>query len=312
MLQAMIPQLTSEIEVVVRDDSTNLETQAVFDDLFPKDKLQHAYHKGERIGVDRASIFLVEQAQGKFIWFFSDDDLFLPGVVSNILPILKEKKNLTSVWVNYKVGSKSHVSGLSEPLFCKDAGQFLDIVGSGIGLISTQLFRRDLGLQGIPIARQFIYGFSFASTAVYLNAVTAEGESCIMPVPQFECYPTTNEEFRSLFIKNGTINNPAFKVYGVEFYKIVRAYENKIPNGAARRLLAKNYGYVWRGMLVAWVGGWDTPSGKRWQMFKLYWSFPEFWIAIVAFSIPLWLNKSLYKIYKIFFFERKFIFHKKS
>jgi len=43
-------------------------------------------------------------------------------------------------------------------------------------------------------------------------------------------------------------------------------------------------------------------------MFKLYWSYPECWIALPIMLMPLWVNRGLYRVYKIFFSHRKFVF----
>jgi len=75
-----------------------------------------------------------------------------------------------------------------------------------------------------------------------------------------------------------------------------------------RKVIKKSFASLWRGMLVGWIGGWDTPKGKRWRMFKLYWSYPECWIALPIMLMPLWVNRGLYRVYKIFFSHRKFVF----
>ena len=122
------------------------------------------------------------------------------------------------------------------------------------------------------------------------------------------CNPISSDEVRKITTKTGVIKNEAFKVYGIDFYMIVKEFEGKFSERAIRKILTVNFASLWRGMLVGWIGGWDTPRGKLWKMFRLYWTFPEFWIALPAFMIPLWFNKSLYKVYKIFYKHRKFVF----
>jgi hypothetical protein len=103
--------------------------------------------------------------------------------------------------------------------------------------------------------------------------------------------------------KTGEINNPAFEIYGVNLHKIVREYSAYFLPNTIRQTLKKSFGQTWRGVMVGWIGGWDTPNGKRIKMLRYFWMFPEVWIAITLFLIPLPINKLLYRAYK-FLFER--------
>ena len=145
------------------------------------------------------------------------------------------------------------------------------------------------------------------STAIYIHVLSQPGKFYFLKGPYLFCHPTTNEEVKKIMTRTGKIINEAFNIYGINFYNIIKDYENSFTKKAVRKILSKNFSYVWRGILVGWIGGWDTPKGKLWRMFKIYWSYPEFWLALPAFSIPLCLNRALYKVYKIFFHERKFI-----
>ena len=177
-------------------------------------------------------------------------------------------------------------------------------LGTSIGLLSTYILSRESAMSGIDFASKHVYGFSFASTAVVFWVLTLPGKSYFMRGPFILCKPTTVEEFKEM--NKEKIINPVFEIYGVRFYKLVWELRNHFDKKAIRTILKVNFSSLWRGMLIASVGGWENLEGKRWKMLKIYWSYPECWLAIILFLFPKSLNKLLYKMYKVFFFERKF------
>lgn len=309
MLTGLLPQLTKETEVVVRDDSTNSESKEIFDRLVSGEGISYQYFSGDKIGLDAASLFLLERAKGSFFWLFSDDDELLVGGVAEVIRLIKSTPNLNLVWANFDsdlpsgLAVKNRQSGLFS-----DGSEALQVLGTGVGLVSTQIFRRDCGLLGLDIARKHIVGFSFASTAIFLSVLAGPGKFYFMKGPYVLCHPTRNDEIKVATTKTGKIINEGFNVYGIDFFSIVKEFEGKFSKRAIKKLLSVNFAALWRGMLVGWVGGWDTPVGKRWRMFKYYWNFPEFWLAIPFFLMPLWINKILYRGYKVFFKHRQFVF----
>lgn len=312
MFRGLIPQLTSEVEVVVRDDSSSNETKEIFDKLTARTGIRQQYFSGEKIGLDAANIFLLENARGKFIWWFSDDDEFLPGGIAEVLRLIGSCPRLHMIWANFDNERPGNLAVDWPDGFFRDGSEPLEILGVNIGLLSTYILKREMALSGIDHAKKHIVGFSFASTCVVLHVLSEPGKFYFLRGPYFLCHPTTLEKIKKITTKTGEIKNEAFNVYGVDFYNIVKEFEGRFNKRSIRKILTVNFAALWRGMLVGWVGGWDTPRGKRWKMFKLYWSFPEFWVALPLFIMPLRLNKLLYKIYKIFFSHRKFVLGKKA
>ncbi|ALA59891.1 glycosyltransferase family A protein [Nitrospira moscoviensis] len=307
MLIGLLPQLTEETEVVVRDDSTNAESKEIFDQLVTGKHINYQYFTGPKIGLDAASLFLLEKARGEFYWLFSDDDELLPGGVEAVVSLVKANPELNLIWANFDSDLPRGVAIQGRPSgFFKDGSEALEVLGTGIGLVSTQIMRRQNGLSGLDVARRHVVDFSFASTCAYLHVLSGKGKFYFLAGPYVLNHPTTIEEIKSETNKSGKIINDGFNVYGIHFYSIVKEFEDKFTRRAIRRILKTNFAALWRGMLVGWVGGWDTPSGKRWKMFKYYWSFPEFWIALPLFLLPLAANKVLYKMYKMLFSQRKF------
>lgn len=307
MLSGLLPQITDEVEIVVRDDSTTGKTKEIFDLMITNKNIRYQYFSGDKIGLDAASLFLFEHAIGEFVWLFSDDDEILSGSIYEVNKLITSDQNLNLIWANFDsdlpggLAVKNRNSG-----YFRDGSEALEVIGTGIGLVSTQIFRRKQGLLGFEIAKKHVVGFSFASTAVYLSVLAGPGKFYFMNGPCFICHPTKPDEIFEITNKTGKIVNEGFNVYGIHFLSIVKEFEGSFKPQSIRKLLAENFGAMWRGMLVGWVRGWDTPSGKRFLMFKYYWSFPEFWLAIIFFLLPLSVNKILYKLYKLFFIRRRF------
>jgi glycosyltransferase involved in cell wall biosynthesis len=312
MISKVVPQLTNDVEIVICDDSENLETKEIFRKSIQNKNINQQYHVGEKIGLDAAILFLIEKANGEFIWLFSDDDELLNGGIEEVLTKITANPDLNAIWANFDSDLPSGVAIKNrESGFFQSGSELLEVVGNGIGLISTQIFRRKEGLLGFEIAKKHIFGFSFVSTAVYLSVLAGPGRFYFLNGPFIMCHPTTPDEIIKITNRTGEIINNGFRVYGVEFHNIVREFDGKFDRKSIRKLLSENFGALWRGMVVGYAGGWDTPRNKRLQMLRIYWSYWECWIALSLLSMPRFLIYFLYRFYKIFYTRRKFDFGRK-
>lgn len=311
VLAQLTPDMEKDIEIFVRDDSSNLDTKNVFDRLTAARNLNVQYIKGEKIGLDAANLFSIENAKGTYLWWFSDDDEMQDNAIASIVEILKKYPELTYIWVNFDHIHRGNPAVHRMDGFFKDHNDVLISLGVNIGLVTTHVFKREIALGAVEKTKKHIVGFSFAGLVPILHVLSQPGRFYFANGPYILCHPTTQEEIIQITTKTGQIKNEGFNVYGVDFYNIIKEFEGSFSKYAIRRILSVNFASLWRGMLVGWIGGWDTPSGKRWKMFKLYWSYPEFWIAMPTFLMPLWINRALYRVYKLFFHERKFIFFEK-
>lgn len=308
LLKRLIPQLDERMEIVVRDDSTNQESVEVFEALTWQKRYSTQYHKGEKIGLDAANLFLLEKARGTFIWWFSDDDILLDDGIRTATEIIESDPEINFIWANF---GYQHISNLAinrPDGYFKNGSDVIRSLGVNIGLISTYILRADVGKRGLAYASKHVHGFAFALAAVVCWALTQPGKFYFLRGPYILNNPTTTDEWKKITIQNdGSVINDAFVTYGIYFYEMVTGLASHFEPGAVRKLLSLNFGALWRGMLVGWVGGWDTPKGKRMRMLKLYWSYPECWIALPLLCMPRSIVKVFYQAYKIFFTHRKFV-----
>src|SRR3989344_2357756 len=178
MLTGLIPQLTDEIELVIRDDSPDDKTRKVFDELIKKFKpaSKLSYFKGEKIGLDAANLFLLENATGKYIWWFSDDDEFMPGAISRTLELVKRYPEITFIFINFSFEKSEILAVDKDDGFFRDRNDVLETVGANIGLLSSLFLCREDAISSLPLARKHIKGFSFASLVPVFNNLSGQGK----------------------------------------------------------------------------------------------------------------------------------------
>jgi len=309
LLDSIAPQMTPEIEIIIRDDSTNDETKVLVDS-FSKNIPIKFFHRAKE-GVDKALLFLLEQAKGEFVWWIGDDDVS-PDAIKKVLGVINREKEINFIWANYWIFNVKELSiDMQKDGFFKDRDELLEKAVVGLGFISACIFRRSAALIGLEESKKYINS-EFFSLYIILSSIAQPGKSYYLRGPIVICYPAPIDEIRLKVVKKGgEIKNAAFEVFGVSFSEILKKFEGPFSHGAIRRTIKKSFGQTWRGMLVAWVGGWDTPKGKRLRMLKYFWTYPECWIALFFFCLPLSVNKILFIVYKVFFSNRRWVFGKK-
>ena len=313
MLSGLLPQLTEETELLVRDDSMNTESKEVFDRLFAGKEIRHQYFSGDKIGLDLANLFLLEKAEGRFVWSFSDDDEMRAGAIQKVLDLIKRNNDIRFIWVNYDYREEGRLAYDRQDGFFDSGDDALRTLGINLGFLSSLIFKRKSALPSFELAKKHAIGFSFALMVPVLYILSKPGKFYFIRGPYIFCHPSTQEDFIEMCNRDGVIiNDITFNSYGVNFHSVLMEFKGKFDRRILGRILSDNFASLWRGMLVGWIGGWDTPSGKIFKLLKHFWMFPQCWIALLFFLMPLWLNRRLYKLYKVFFSHRKFVFFKMS
>src|SRR3989338_3872389 len=108
--------LQSEIEIVVHNNASNDKTEKILKKYIKKFKNIHYYKNEIKVGADINMCMAANHAKGKYIWFFSDDDLQKRNAISSVIKIIQ--KNLPDVlMVNMDLYSKDLSKILDTNLF---------------------------------------------------------------------------------------------------------------------------------------------------------------------------------------------------
>jgi len=84
-LASIVPQLTSEVEVVILDGGSTDNTEEMVRPFLANEPLIRYIRRGARGGIDRDMARSVDLAQGEYCWLFSSDDIMRPGAIERIL-----------------------------------------------------------------------------------------------------------------------------------------------------------------------------------------------------------------------------------
>lgn len=103
-LDAILPQITEEVEVVVVDGASTDNTREVVQEAAARFGRLHYTRLEKKGGVDQDYCKAVELACGEFVWLFSDDDLLKPGAIKAVIEATR--KNYSLIVVNAEVRSK--------------------------------------------------------------------------------------------------------------------------------------------------------------------------------------------------------------
>lgn len=295
-------QETAGVEILIRDDSPDDLTENLVKDFVSKNSINIRYFRGEKAsvgGYDTALLFLIEEAKGRFIFWYGDD-VMAPGALAKILQLIRENSDLSLIWINTAGIENNQDLGIRLPAdrFFDDPNEILEV---DVGLLGfTSIIRRDLALTGLAEAKKFI-GSALACFYLVLHVLSQRrGRSFFLRQPLIFCEAKPVGEIRWY---------DSFQVHGFNYYLIGLKFRKKFKRKSFRRAFGDQFGQIWRAVLVERARGFTTGFGMKisarqlWQMARFYWSFPELWIALPLFLLPRPILKFLYGIYKKFFPE---------
>ena len=151
VLQQITPALAPDVEVLVLDNASPDDTQAVLGRVradFPGVPLNSFRHP-ENVGADANFIEAVHRSRGEFVYLLSDDDILLPGAVAKLLELIRAHPDMDAFAVNVREFLRSADEAgdgffkLGEDLILRDRDQALVLLNTILTFMSCLVFRRE-------------------------------------------------------------------------------------------------------------------------------------------------------------------------
>lgn len=287
LLLSIMPQMRPGVEIAVNDNSRDSETELMVKKEFSSPYVR--YFKNEtNVKFDGNVVLATERALGKYVWWLGDEEV-KPGAVAHILEILENNPEISLIWMNFVVfGQPTAARNFGQDKFFRDRNEVLEQISNELGFVSSIILDRDKALNADKKNMDKFLGLQFINVYLAMNVLSQEGKFYYVDYPYVVCHPAPPEKH--------TYNG--FEIFGVDFYKIISNFKDKFDKKSVKKLLAKNFGHVWRGVLIGWFMGIDTPRGRFKTMAKLYWNYPEFYMAAPFFLLPKFVSRFFYFVYK--------------
>ena len=286
-------------EILIKDDSPNDDTKKIVEKHSSDFPAPIKYFKGEKVakgGYDIALLFLTKEAQGRYVWWFGDD-VIKRGVVKRIIDFVNNHPDISFLWLNSQdIENENSVSmRFGGDKFFKDHNEVFATNVGLLGFPTATILKREKALMNIDGADKFI-GTTLTGYYLVLSVLTQDGKFCFLEDPAFFSNPKPSGEVRWY---------DSFQVHAVNYYVIAQEFKDKFDRRALRKGLADQYGRIWRAVVVeramGLTTGFGSKSPKVLKMAKLYWSYPEFYIALLLFLTPRPILKIFYKLYRFLF-----------
>jgi len=296
-LEASGKQGVDGVEVLVCDDSPNNETRDIVNSCASNFPVPLRYFKGNRSpsgGYDKALIYLSERAEGEYIWWYGDDVL-ADDAISRVLAAVASPEKFALIWLNARNIDDPSDKGLDlggDRTFESPGEIFATNVGL-LGFPSATIIRRELVAASIDEARKYI-GTTLTGFYLVLSAITA---------PRAKAVYIQQAILLSFAKPAGEVRwYDSFEVHCINYALISLDFRDRIDRVSYRSGIADHYGRIWRAVVYERAIGLETGFASRGpklaRMASLYWSYPEFYIAVTLMSLPRSVLGMAHQIYR--------------
>lgn len=283
-LKSLLPQVISGIEIVIVDNSVDDKINNYIYSL--NSSVIKYYHEPAGLGVDQYILKCIEYSLGEYVWILGDDEL-AEGIVKMVLNVITKYEYITFLFVNFRVVGEKDRDGAER--FFKDKNEILNILSNRLGFVSSSVFKKSsLAFINKEKVQEFT-GSRYLNLYLMLHVICDKGKKYLIERPYVICHPTPE----------GERNYDGFQAFGVTFYKIMMSFKNEFNKKSLRKILARNFNYLWRGELVGYVKGETKRVGKLRTMMRYYWDFPEIILVIPLFLLPRPILRIFYRLYKL-------------
>jgi abequosyltransferase len=173
-LESIIPQLTSEVEIVIVDGASTDNTTSVVQHYVEICKQINYIRLPSKGGVDQDFCKAVEHAKGEYCWLFADDDLLKPGAIKTVLKEFAAGYSLIVINAQVMTGDLSKVIhnkllqiDTNEVYPSNEMEKLFNRVVTYMSFIGCVVIKRDLWLQR---EKERYFGTEFIHVGVIFQA----------------------------------------------------------------------------------------------------------------------------------------------
>ena len=289
-LESLIGQELDGVEIVIRDDNQDSETENVVSEYLSR--LPIRYFHMEKEGVDRAFLFLSKEAVGQFVWWFGDD-ILEPGSMERVKEFLKTNPNIDFMYINSTdLSGERYSIKLGGSRFFVDRNEVLNKLKDQLGFCSAMLFKRETLILGLDKAESCV-GTFWVTFFLVLHTLASGKLFYFYGGRNFRSEPKPVGESRWY---------DSFLIHGINFTIVANLFKDSFNPKALQKLINGKFSRSWRAVVIERALGFKTGFAAAHlnvnMLFRLYWHNPEFYVAVPIMLIPSPIIIRLYSLFK--------------
>ncbi len=227
LLAVLASQLKDEprVELIISDNASSDETPSLVQDFVAQGLPVRYLRNPENIGPDANFLQCFEEARGKYVWLFSDDDLIIPGALAKIL-VYCEAAEYDLIWVSAYPFKQIHepraVEAGDDVITISDAREYAKRVHVLFTFISGNIINKDRVLAANPTSFSSLVG------------------TCLIQLGW--TYTALNGFVRGLYIREKLIavrenNTGGYKLFQVFGPSLARITKNWVKSASVRGIV---------------------------------------------------------------------------
>jgi abequosyltransferase len=253
-IRSILQELPIGVEVIIVDGASSDDTPQVVEPFLLVNSAVRYFRQTDNSGVDRDFDKSVGYARGEYCWLMSDDDILVPGAVSQVLKALEPSLDL--LVVNSQMRNADLSTELSPRLLeitadkyynAASADAFLGEIGSYLSFIGGVVIRRSHWLER---HRERYFGTLFIHVGVIFQAPFSKVKVLADPL---------------IIIRYGNAmwTNRAFEIWMFKWPELIWSFAG--PSDAAKtRVVVREPWRRWKSLsLYRAVGGYSYAEYKK-------------------------------------------------
>lgn len=297
MLDLLLPQCNNQVEVLVSDNCSTDNTEAIILRYKLRWKVIEYHRNDVNIGPDANFLQCMRMAKGHFTWLVSDDDIVVEGAVEKILKYLSDHKEVGLVYLTTRDFRGSYISvdkctihkpEVDADLYTENKKEFMTYAGPYWGFMSSYICNTEKFKQ-IKNPEKY-YGTYWLQS--YIHALCAAGDTTMLGVVKGPCVGA------GIYIN--TANFDSATVNGL-YYKELVDFMIDIAGFDAKQL---NSFYINR---LCLLGRHDVIKEKaagirkinKKLLFKCTYKHPKAWLTLYpVFWVPSFICRPVMRFYR--------------
>ncbi len=302
LLESVVCQITSDVEVIICDDASNDNTYHLALDFSEKYSFIKVFRNTINLGMDRNFTQVVAYASGDYIWFTGQDDLFGLGAINKFFSILELQPETDFIYFNYRFKNgtlsqevDSPPLNIKEDLYLRDSESYFKTFDHVPSFLGSAVMRREFWMNTSPAV---FFGTHYVQVGVWLMNLK-DRATYVVADPSFMTCRIPEDSWKH---KSGQMLFEIFSGHLEVYFRVYHTDRNPVPKELYERKMNEFYRTIAHKVIFFGNLGFRRTEAIDRRIKLMFGSkLLSYWFYVLpSMYIPPFLSRRLVSIYRLF------------